>query len=174
MPVTAKLSRQFYERLGDDIATELVEWFNAVDATYRADLRDFNELNFARFDAKLGERVGQVRSGIAELRTEMEARFAASDAKLEQRVGEIKAEMSARFAAADAKLERCIGDLRAEMDARFAIVDAKLDHQADRLRGEMGAGFAQLRGEIATMRADLIKWMFVFVATATLAILGLG
>ena len=37
MPVTARLSQKFYERLGEDIATELVDWFNAVDATYRAD-----------------------------------------------------------------------------------------------------------------------------------------
>ena len=28
MPVTAKLSRKFYERFGDDIANELVDWFN--------------------------------------------------------------------------------------------------------------------------------------------------
>ena len=34
MPVTAKLSRTFYERLGDDVANELVEWFNQVDAAY--------------------------------------------------------------------------------------------------------------------------------------------
>jgi hypothetical protein len=53
MPITAKLSRKFYDKLGDDIANELVEWFNQVDATYRADLRELNELNFARFDAKL-------------------------------------------------------------------------------------------------------------------------
>ena len=26
MPVTAKLSRAFYERLGDEIANELVSW----------------------------------------------------------------------------------------------------------------------------------------------------
>ncbi|OGU34556.1 MAG: hypothetical protein A3K13_12215 [Gemmatimonadetes bacterium RIFCSPLOWO2_12_FULL_68_9] len=39
MPVTAKLSRKFYETFGDEIATELVEWFNAVDATYRSELR---------------------------------------------------------------------------------------------------------------------------------------
>lgn len=26
--VTAKLSRKFYEKLGDDVANELVEWFN--------------------------------------------------------------------------------------------------------------------------------------------------
>jgi len=54
MPVTAKLSRKFYEKLGDDVANELVEWFNLVDATYRSDLRELNELNFARFDAELG------------------------------------------------------------------------------------------------------------------------
>ena len=57
MPVTARLSRKFYEKLGDDLANELVEWFNMVDATYRGDLRDLNELNFARFDAKLEQRL---------------------------------------------------------------------------------------------------------------------
>ena len=53
MPVTARLSRRFYEAFGDEIANELVEWFNQVDATYRSDLKELNDLNFARFDAKL-------------------------------------------------------------------------------------------------------------------------
>jgi len=35
---------------------------NAVDATYRSDLRELNELNFARFDAKLEQRLGDVRA----------------------------------------------------------------------------------------------------------------
>ena len=56
MPVTAKLSRKFYELFGDEIANELVTWFNDVDANYRADLRELNELNFARFDAKVEQR----------------------------------------------------------------------------------------------------------------------
>jgi len=30
MPVTAKLSRKFYEAFGDEIANELVDWFNQV------------------------------------------------------------------------------------------------------------------------------------------------
>ena len=64
MPVTAKLSRGFYEKLGDELANELVEWFNQVDATYRADLRELNELNFARFDAKLEQRVAELRAEI--------------------------------------------------------------------------------------------------------------
>ncbi|HEV8355776.1 MAG TPA: hypothetical protein VGQ17_03315 [Gemmatimonadales bacterium] len=64
MPVTARLSRLFYERLGEQIANELVDWFNAVDATYRSDLRDINELNFARFDAKLEQRVAKLDAKI--------------------------------------------------------------------------------------------------------------
>ena len=63
--VTAKLSRKFYEKFGDDLTNELVDWFNQVDATYRSELRELNELNFARFDAKLEQRVAEVK---AELR----------------------------------------------------------------------------------------------------------
>ena len=79
MPLTAKLSRKFYEKLGDDVANELVEWFNSVDATYRSDLRDLNELNFARFDAKLEQRV-------AELRAEMREGFARLETRLTNRL----------------------------------------------------------------------------------------
>jgi hypothetical protein len=37
-------------------------WFNAVDATYRADLRELNELNFARVDAKQEQRLAELRA----------------------------------------------------------------------------------------------------------------
>ena len=108
MPVTAKLSRKFYEKFGDDIANELVEWFNSVDATYRSDLRELNELNFARF------------------RSETEAGFARADAKLEQRIAELRAElqteMRAGFTQADAK-----------MVAGFARVDQRLAEFETRL-----------------------------------------
>ena len=62
MPVTAKLSRKFYEKFGDDIANELVKWFNDVDATYRADLHQLNELNFARFEAKMDAKLAELKS----------------------------------------------------------------------------------------------------------------
>jgi hypothetical protein len=70
MPVTARLSKRFYDVLGEDVANELVDWFNAVDLTYRTDtdLRELNELNFARFDAKLEQRLAGLR---AELRQEL-------------------------------------------------------------------------------------------------------
>ena len=97
MPVTAKLSRKFYERFGDDLTNELVEWFNLVDATYRSDLRELNELNFARFEAKLDLRV-------TELRKDMEAGFARADAQLEQRIAKVKAELADRLGALESRL----------------------------------------------------------------------
>jgi len=58
------LSKKFYETFGEDVTNELVDWFNNVDATYRADLREFNELNFARFDAKQAERLAELKADI--------------------------------------------------------------------------------------------------------------
>jgi hypothetical protein len=79
VPVTAKLSRKFYERFGDDIAGELVDWFNAVDVTYQNQLKEMNELNWERFKATLlaesatirSELRGEFRVGLAELRAEL-------------------------------------------------------------------------------------------------------
>ena len=75
MPVTARLSRKFYETFGDEIANELVDWFNQVDMTYRGELRELNELNFTRFDAKLEQRAAEL------------------NAKIEQRMAELRAEL---------------------------------------------------------------------------------
>lgn len=75
MPVTAVLSKKFYEKFGEDVTNELVNWFNSVDTTYRADLRDLNEANFGRFDAKVGER-------FAELESRLDRRVAQAESRL--------------------------------------------------------------------------------------------
>ena len=64
MPVTARLSRRFYERFGDDLTNELVEWFNQVDVAYRSEFRDLFEVHFGRFDAKLEGRVAELRAEV--------------------------------------------------------------------------------------------------------------
>jgi len=68
-------------------AFPFVDWFNVVDATYRADLRELNELNFARFDAKL------------------EQRLAESDAKWERRLAELGAALRIEIAHGLGKLK---------------------------------------------------------------------
>ena len=108
MPVTAVLSKRFYERFGEDVTNELVNWFNSVDATYRADLREVNELNFARFDARLEQR-------LAELDAKWGGRWSALDAKLEQRLAEL-----------DAKLEQGLAELKAELKTELADVKSGL------------------------------------------------
>ena len=82
MPVTAKLSRKFYERLGDDIAGELVDWFNAVDATYQQQLREINELNWERFKAQLEATRAELRSEMAAMRAELRSEMATLRADL--------------------------------------------------------------------------------------------
>jgi hypothetical protein len=80
VPVTARLSKRFYDVFGEEIANELVNWFNQVDDTYRGDLRELNELNFSRFDGKLEQRIAQL------------------DAKLEQRLAELRVELVKQLA----------------------------------------------------------------------------
>ena len=62
MPVTAKLSREFYDRLGDKVVDELVELLNDVDATFKAELREQNDRNLALFDAKLEQRLAELKA----------------------------------------------------------------------------------------------------------------
>lgn len=109
VPVTAKLSRAFYERLGDDVANELVDWFNQVDVAYRSDLRELNELNFARFDAKVGERLAELRT---ELISMLNARIKELEARFEPRFGAI----DARFADLQLDLERRTQSLRTDLE----------------------------------------------------------
>jgi hypothetical protein len=137
MPVTARLSKRFYEALGEDVANELVDWFNAVDSTYKADLRDLIEVQAQRFDAKLEQRLAETR---ADLRTEMHAGFA-----------DLRTEMGAVAAA-----------LRTEMASGSAALRTEMVSGSAALRTEMGVGFAQARTEMANLRAELIKWMFLF------------
>ena len=96
MPITAKFSKAFYDTLGHEIADEMVNWFNQADTVYRTQLRELNDLNYARFEAKLDQR------------------FAEQDAKWER-----------RFAEQSAKWERPLGDLSAKVEKLAAIVEAQ-------------------------------------------------
>ncbi len=51
----------------EQVTNELVDWFNQVDATYRSELRELNEINFARFDAKLEQRIAEVKAEITRI-----------------------------------------------------------------------------------------------------------
>ena len=107
MPVTARLSQKFYERFGDQIAGEFVDWFNAVDSTYQQQLRDLNDLNWERFKA------------------EMDARFAQFGARVDARFAQFGAGVDARFSQVDSQLAQ----LEARLTEKFTnkLSDMKSD-----------------------------------------------
>ena len=107
MPITAKFSKAFYDTLGHEIADEMVNWFNQADTVYRTQLRELNDLNYARFEAKLDQR------------------FAEQDAKWERRFAEQSTKWEQRFGESDAKWERRLGDLSAKVEKLAAIVEAQ-------------------------------------------------
>ena len=110
MPVTARLSKLFYERLGEDIANELVELFNTLDATYKADLRDLIEAHFARFDAKLAEQSARFDTKLAEMNARFDAALAEMNARFDSRFAEINARIDRSAAELKEFVERRLGE----------------------------------------------------------------
>jgi DNA anti-recombination protein RmuC len=137
MPVTARLSQLFYDRLGEQIANELVDWFNAVDSTYRADLRELNELNFSRFDAKLEQRTAQLDAKIDRLITGLEA-------KLERHVADLEAKLERHVAELEAKIERHVAELTARIDERASAISATFERRLGEQTRWLVAGWVTL------------------------------
>jgi Skp family chaperone for outer membrane proteins len=159
VPVTAKLSRKFYEQFGDEIVGELVDWFNSVDATYQTQLREMNELNWERFKATLE---GETASLRAELRAEMQSLASELRAEMQSMASELRAEMHSMES-----------KLRAEMHSMESKLRAEMHSMESRLREEMQTIASQLRVEMHAMRADLLKWMFIYWSGSIITLGGL-
>ena len=119
MPVTVKLSKRFYDTFGEEIANEFVEWFNLVDAAYRSEIGELFEANFGRFEAKLEQRIAELR---ADLRTEFERR----GAELARRIDALDTGLAQRTVEARAELREGLALLEGRMLARMALSEIRL------------------------------------------------
>ncbi|HMC55395.1 MAG TPA: hypothetical protein VKH19_09510 [Gemmatimonadaceae bacterium] len=81
-----------------------MEWFNLVDSTYRSDLRDINELNFARFDAKMEQRLAQL------------------EAKLEQRVTQSESALQERFVRLESRVDVGLAEINRRLDMQNRLL----------------------------------------------------
>ena len=106
MPL-ANLSERFYQKFGHDLVEELVTWLNQMDTTYRTDLRELNELNYSRFDAKLEQRIAEVK---ADLRQEI--------APLRTELADLRTELCTGMADLRTELHTGMADIRAQMAAQ--------------------------------------------------------
>ena len=141
MPVTAKFSEEFYQKLGHDVADELVDWFNTVDATYRSDFRHLFDGRFATLDARLEQRF-----------TTLEAKFDQSTAALEARFNE-------RFTTLEAKLEQRIVLLGSELRREIAGYDARIRVDMHGMESRLTRWiFVTWAGTIGTLIALLRLW----------------
>lgn len=108
-------SPAFYDRFGDEIVAELVEWLNQVDAQYRSDVQQLNESNARRIDAQFAQLRAEMRletqSATAELRNEMQSGKAELRTEMHAAMAELRNDMNAGFAALGVQ----IADSRADL-----------------------------------------------------------
>ena len=97
MPVTARLSRRFYEKLGDEVTNELVDWLNAVDQSYRQEFRELFDANFSRLQAGLAQQSREYQLRLAQQGVEFQARLA-------QQAAELRGEFTKGFAALEVRI----------------------------------------------------------------------
>ena len=121
-----------------------------MDATYGADLKELNELNFARFDAKLEQRLAEFAAG---LRTEFGRGLDALDAKMERRFDKV----DERFDKVDARFVTLEGRF-ADQDAGSAVLEARLFGRMEAMQGGL--------------RSDMHRWMFRYWTGTMLALAG--
>ena len=107
MPLTTNFSEDFYDKFGHEVVEEMVNWFNQVDSEYRTQLRELNDVNYARFEAKLDRR-------FAEQDLRWEKRFAEQDLRWEKRFAELRGYVHTRFAEQDTKLAELAATLKAQ------------------------------------------------------------
>jgi len=109
VPVTARLLQRLQETLGDEAMADLLAWLDESARGQRAGVREVADLYYQRFDTRLEDGLGALRTeftarleaGLASLRTEFTARL---DAGLASLRSELIARLETGLAAQRAEL----------------------------------------------------------------------
>lgn len=164
MPVTARLSGKFYQQFGDEITNELVDWFNAVDSTYQTQLKEMNDLNWARMQARFDA---------------FDARLDAFEARLIGRMDAFEERILGRIGALDGRMdtfeERILGCLGAQ-DGRVGAFESRISGRMDafeaKITGRMDAFEVKIEARLEKFRREMVFWMFGFWSATVIPIIG--
>ncbi|HEV8612129.1 MAG TPA: hypothetical protein VGQ73_01385 [Gemmatimonadales bacterium] len=104
MPLAVKLSQQFYETLGNEVANELVSLLNSMDQAYRTEFRDL----FGAHSLRLEDRMAQ-------LEARMDAKLAQLEARIDAKLQRLEIRVDARFSEFGAVMDSKLNGLKAEL-----------------------------------------------------------
>ena len=174
MPVTVKLSRLFYERFGDEIANELADWLNHVDASTTRQLRELNAQNFRQFEAVLNARAREIEAKIEALGSAIDVKLeglrSEMDVKLEGLRSGIEIKLEGLRSEIEIKLEGLRSEIGIKLDGLSAQFEQRLAENKEELMTEIGS----LRTDLYAFKAELLKWMFLFWLGSVATILSFG
>jgi hypothetical protein len=71
MPVTTTLLLKLRETLGNEAANDLVTWVDEATARELGHIRELAELHYSRFDARLEQRLAELRAELAAQRSDL-------------------------------------------------------------------------------------------------------
>src|SRR5262249_52475763 len=112
MPMTARLAQTLHEKLGAEGAAEMIAWFDDTQRGARFDLHQMNELNYERFDARVGQRFAEFRNALED---RLDEKIRASEAKLTEKIGAVEAKLTEKIRASEANLTEKIGAVEAKL-----------------------------------------------------------
>jgi len=117
MPATPALLKKLKETLGEEATKDLVTWVDRGAKSQIAQLRELADLHYSRFDARLEQRLAEVR---AALQTEMAQDLAAVRQDMAQGLAALRAEMAQGLAAVRQEVAQGDASLRAAMAGQRA------------------------------------------------------
>lgn len=171
MSISARLFRTLQDTLGE-AADDLVTWMQRVDE-HRSELRDLNDLSFARVESRFNEERHWHSAQLSEFRRTLDADLA-----------ELRQEMRAGFALVREENLAALGAFRDEIKGELGDGLTSLRESQHTLERSLRADFAglresqhtldgNLRADLARVEARLIRWSFAFWATTMLTLVAL-
>ena len=83
MPVAIKLSKRFYDTLGQEVANEFVDALNAVDSSYRSEFRELFSAHFGQLRAEMDKLAAELRAEMKQLESRLDAKIDRLDLRMD-------------------------------------------------------------------------------------------
>ncbi|SHK30422.1 LA_3696 family protein [Rhodothermus profundi] len=148
------IPRILRERLGEEGAEALVELLNILGRQEREHLIELVEERFVR---RVREESVSLKGHISEVKSMLEEQTREVESKLGQQIAEVESKLEKRIVEVESKLEKQIAEVESKLEKQIAEVESKLGQRIAEVESKFEVRLAQLR-------ADLIRWMFIFWA----------